>query len=191
MIRAALLLVVALAGVARAERPTAPRLAARIARGDTAALRLAPTLDNAWTLLPVISARLDVPEAARAAAIIVHHLRTNPLAAEEQEIDADVLTRTADACAGVALRDDAPPAARVDGLACAADLDDRSLARRLLSDHAPEVRRAAVALVAAGAAADDVPLLRAAAADEDATVAATAAAVLCRLGERPCPKRHR
>lgn len=135
------------AALARAAERLGPaRLAKLIERGSTAALEAAPELDEAWTLLGAIGPRVDTPEGARAAARIAHALR-DPEVRDRLEVDVDVLDATRERCAAPA------PAglsatARADRLACAVDLG-LPVDAGAVFDAAPELRAAAISLLAA------------------------------------------
>jgi hypothetical protein len=164
-----------------AERLGPARLATLLASASPetqrAALLAAPEIDEGWTLLPLVAERLATPEGARAAARIAHRLR-DASSREGLEIDADVLETARRRCAEAAAIAELPAAARADLLACAVDLGEPA-AVSFLFDPQPEVRDAAISLLAAST--DDAwrdAALDAARAADSAT-AAPALAALC------------
>ncbi len=144
-----------------------------------AALLAAPALDDAWTLLPRITARLDDPQAASAAAAIARRLAADPLLADRVQVEEDVRRTAAMACGQAAARTTLPAATRADAVECAIDLGDAEAAFRHVSDAEAEVRVAAIARLAAVAGERERTTLRVAALDSVAEVSARAFAGLC------------
>jgi hypothetical protein len=153
-----------------------------------AALGAAPRVEDAWTLLPAILARAvrpGEPTAAEALVALRRILQQIDLGSPQApEIPGDTLRGTSDRLAAFAVQPGVALSLRVQALAIVALLapaapPPRAPLRALLTDGAPQVRRAA-----ADAWSSEVEAVESlgdvAARDERPEVAAAAAAAICR-----------
>lgn len=152
-----------------------------------AALRAVALVDDAWAMLPELSALLSDGDGdfAEAAGLAVRQIAAGltPQAMEAGEVPRDIPARAARTLGDAAARSDLRVSVRASAIAAVASLRgvvklDEGRLLKLATDPEAQIRRAAIEALAAGPSSEST--LVAALGDGSNEVAAAAAAVLCR-----------